>query len=279
MNDEEKNVNDALSNFFENDFLEINIDNDKENIIKEKINHNDNITENEDFHNNELQLSDNKIDNVNLFLNDYSKQNEIDDSKTTEFNYNFNEEYKEKENDTKEQENNVLDRKNTNYKKILLCFLIGFIIGGIIIFLIVNYVSNVERKTNCSFEAKDKNFKNTDEYTITYKGNKINYVEGIYTYIALTDDFKSQIEYIKEEKIPIIINSNGMPGFTHIYESSDNYLKILSYYDVMLFDFNVVDKNDNKATPISYIELKSDVTYKKLVESLEKNGYKCTQSK
>lgn len=287
MNDEEKNIDEALSNFFENDFLEINIENDKENIVKEEITDNVSTIETKDEYNDDLKLNDNKTFDETLVSNNYSGVNDVEkDSAINEYQENDEtvaintiENEVDARNDNEQKDNNDSDKKNTNYKKILLCFLAGFIIGGIIIFLIVNYVSNVERKTNCSFEAKDNNFKNTDEYIITYKGNKINYVEGIYTYTALTDDFKPQIEYIKEEKLPVIINSNGMPGFTHIYEISDNYLKIFSYYDVMLFDFNIVDKNDDKAVPISYINLKSDVTYKKLIKSLEKNGYKCTQSK
>ena len=90
---------------------------------------------------------------------------------------------------------------------------------------------------------------------------------------------QNQIEYIKDEKLPVIVNSNGMSGFTHIYEIGEDTLKISSYYDILSIDFSLVDKNDNKSNPISYVNLKSNTTYKDLKEDLEKNGYKCTPSK
>ena len=44
-------------------------------------------------------------------------------------------------------------------------------------------------------------------------------------------------------------------------------------------DSNIIDKNDNKKNPLSYVNINSKTTYKSLIEYFEKNGYKCTKSK
>ena len=70
-----------------------------------------------------------------------------------------------------------------------------------------------------------------------------------------------------------------MDGFTYIYEASDDYFLVSSYLDITKFDFNIIDKNDNKKNPLSYVNINSKTTYKSLIEYFEKNGYKCTKSK
>ena len=277
MNNNEKKVDDALSDIFDTDFLEINVDNEKKDF---NLDGNKTSLEESKIKLNDDKKTDNFTYNVyedktsinDEFIKTQESKIEIDNSKTNL-----------EENNIKIEQEDLLHTEKTssknNNKKLLIFIIVGILIGIVVVFYIVKTFLNVEKKTYCSYEASDTGFKLTDEYVITHKGNKITYVEGTYVYTALNDEFKSQIEIIKNEKLPVIVNSNGMAGFTHIFEESENYIKISSYYDTMLFDFSIVDKNDDKLKPISYINLKSDVTYKKLQQSLQEDGYKCTVSK
>lgn len=182
-----------------------------------------------------------------------------------------------------DNENNINDDKkednDISQKKIILYFFIGFILGLILIYIIVNFILNKEKVINCSYSANDVGYKVTDEYKIKYKNNTILKVEGSYTYTAKNEEYKSQIEYIKKEKIPVIINSNGMKGFTYLYEVSDNYFKVNSYLDYELFDFNNINKINQTNMPISYFKVTNDKSIKKLKKELVGKGYICNLSK
>lgn len=182
-----------------------------------------------------------------------------------------------------ENENNIQEAtekyNNISYKKIVLYFLIGFMLGFILIYIIVNFVLNKEKTINCSYSANDVGYKITDEYKIKYKNNTILKVDGSYIYTAKTEEYKSQIEYIKNEKIPVIINSNGMKGFTYLYEVSDSYFKVNSYLDYDLFEFDNINRIDQKNMPISYFKITSDKSVKKLKNELINKGYTCNLSK
>lgn len=182
-----------------------------------------------------------------------------------------------------DNENNIKDKEDENgnisQKKIILYFLIGFILGFILIYIIVNFIINKEKVINCSYSASDTGYKVTDEYKIKYKNNTILKVEGSYTYTAKNEEYKSQIEYIKKEKIPVIINSNGMKGFTYLYEVSDSYFKVNSYLDYDLFDLDNINKINQDNVPISYFKITNDKSVKKLKSELVSKGYTCNLSK
>ena len=44
-------------------------------------------------------------------------------------------------------------------------------------------------------------------------------------------------------------------------------------------DFDIVEKNDPNKTPISYINIDSSKSYKKMKKDLENRGFKCINSK
>lgn len=177
-----------------------------------------------------------------------------------------------------------LVKVNNSNKKRNMCwifiYLVLIILLLVIVFLMYIFDSNSkERVVNCSYKAIDKGYSITDEYKITYKKNKVIYFDGKYTYKALNDEYKKQIDFVTEQKMPVIINSNGMPGFTYIYEVGDDYFSVQSYLDFNLFDCNLIDKNDNNTNPISYVLINSSTTYESLVKKLKKDGYTCTKSK
>lgn len=171
--------------------------------------------------------------------------------------------------------NTIKDDKSFN-KKIIIYIALGAILGLIVVFILVNFVFGVEKKELCTSVAEDTGYKYTDEYKITYKKNKINYVESTYTYTALNSEYKEQIKYVSDDKLRAVINSNGMPGFTYTYETSDDYVKVNGYLDFALFNYDEIEKINQEAMPLSYFKISRDMTYKTLKNDLEKNGYKCT---
>lgn len=174
--------------------------------------------------------------------------------------------------------NTIKDDKSFN-KKIIIYIALGTILGLIVVFILVNFVFGIEKKELCTSTAEDTGYKYTDEYKITYKKNKINYVESTYTYNALNSEYQEQIKYVSDDKLRVIINSNGMPGFTYTYETSDNYVKVNGYLDFTLFNYDEIEKINQEAMPLSYFKISRDMTYKTLKANLEKQGYKCTITK
>lgn len=177
---------------------------------------------------------------------------------------------------TFKKNNNSLGNKAPYILSLIVLLVIILALG---IVGVVKYYSNKIYVANCSYKATTNDFELTDEYKITYLKNQIQYLEGKYNFRAKTDDYKNQIDVIREEKLPVIINSNGMSGFTYIYELGTDFFSVDSYLDFLKFDYNIIDKNDNKNNPISYIPLNSKTTYKSLIKNLEKDGYICTKSK
>ena len=172
-------------------------------------------------------------------------------------------------------ENTIKDDKSFN-KKIIIYIALGAVLGLIVVFILVNFVFGIEKKELCTSVAEDTGYKYTDEYKITYKKNKINYVESTYTYTALNSEYQEQIKYVSDDKLRAVINSNGMPGFTYTYETSDDYVKVNGYLDFTLFNYDEIEKINQEAMPLSYFKISHDMTYKTLKNDLEKNGYKCT---
>lgn len=277
---EDKDVKSALDDIFGPDFIEIDTSktNEEDNINKEKE-----LIEEKNSNDFSAILSEEN--------NDLSNKTYVDDSKTLEKESDKIENdliIKEKKEDdnlnniTKEKPKNSdlnFDKKDNFNKKIIIFFAVGFILGIALIYLIVNYVQNKTYVVNCSSSAEDVGYKYTDEYKITYKQDEIINVEGVYTYTALTDEYKPQVNIIKEDKSHAIINSNGMPGFTYTYEISDDYFKVNSYLDFTLFDYKKINKIDQDLMPISYFKIYDDITFSSLKKDLEKQGYKCVSSK
>ena len=259
-NTPDDNLEKALDDIFGNDFLEIDLGDNKsfnntnesdDNTIKEEYESSSVNTEDD------IPSTNNTTDNISI-----NETNNILPSKEIK----------------KPAKSTSKNKKSINIFSILLVILIIIIVGLVVIYLPV-YLEDKEYVVNCSYSVSDKGYKITDEYKITYKKDMLMYLDGKYKYTALTDEYKQQIEYVKNEKLPAIVNSNGMDGFTYIYEASDDYFLVSSYLDITKFDFNIIDKNDNKKNPLSYVNINSKTTYKSLIEYFEKNGYKCTKSK
>ena len=245
-NASDDNLEKALDDIFGNDFLEIDLGENNE-----PTNNIDDLLESKDEEDKEVDVIANKDD----FILDSNETNNV--------------------------ANNLEPKKKKSSKNIFvyLFIILIIVVAAILIIYLPNYFNNKEYVTNCSYKVSDKGYVITDEYKITYMKGKIKYLDGMYKYTALNDEYKAQIEFVSKEKLPIIINSNGMPGFTYVYELSDDYFSVNSYLDFTMFDYNIIDKNNNDTNPISYIPINSKTTYKSLINNFKKNGYICTKSK
>lgn len=304
MDNKDKDIENALDDIFGSDFIEIDTNNTPDSINKSKS-----VLTNETNHNNkqssinDVLISTNNIieNNGNLFSDDNSSLNYeaalnglVENDQGNEINnlvvtndinaskVNIEQSTVIDSLKTNSGQDEIKKQKEKSYlnnKKIILYFIIGFVLGLILIFVLVNYVFGITKVVNCSSSAEDTGYKFTDEYKITYKKNKIIYLENVYTYTALNAEYKEQIKYIKEEKLPVVVNSNGMPGFTYLYETSDEHFKVSGYLDFNLIDFDKVDKINQDLMPISYVKINSKTNYKSIKNDLEKQGYKCIPSK
>ena len=304
MDNKDKTVENALDDIFGTDFIEID-DTNKNDTSKEKPLFSedsfnvstpvDNINQipetNAESVEDPFQRNDFKVSTDNSNLNEARENNYNEELVKPLFhadNFNImgstsnnsgienNEASSSK--DVLSSKNTIKDDKSFN-KKIIIYIALGMVLGLIVVFILVNFVFGIEKKELCTSSAEDTGYKYTDEYKITYKKNKINYVESTYTYTALNSEYQEQIKYVSDDKLRAIINSNGMPGFTYTYETSDNYVKVNGYLDFTLFNYDEIEKINQEAMPLSYFKISRDMTYKTLKANLEKEGYKCTTTK
>lgn len=256
MNNSDKNLKDALEDIFGDDFIEIDT-----NTLTS-----DNLSDvNERF----LFTDKDEILSTNNDIKNLEPVKEV--------------EIKEDKNNINNQKSDINDNK-VIYKKPrgkhkLIIGIISIIILIICLFIFINHLKNKTRIKTCKFSINAKEYTVSEEYKITYKNNKLLYVDGIYKYNALTEEFKSQVDYIKQDKLNVLVNSNGMPGFTYIYELDTDSFKISSYLDFNLIEFDKVDKIDQKNVPLSYFNINSKLTRKKLIENLEDKYFICNKTK
>lgn len=182
-------------------------------------------------------------------------------------------------NDNNNLNTNIKKENSNNKIKIILYFLIGFVIGTIILILVNMQSSDQTKKTVCTYQDMKEEYNLVDEYVIEYKKNNITYITGKYSYKAKIESFNAEVERLRNEKLDVIINGNGIDGIVHGFEVSEDTLSIESYYDFEKIDFKAIDKIDYNVNPISYIELNSNLKYDKLIKDLEKKEYKCINSK
>ncbi|MBQ9013807.1 MAG: hypothetical protein IJ094_09730 [Bacilli bacterium] len=258
MDNKDKDVKSALDELFGSDFIEIDVNKEEKsnNII------NDDLFD--DIINSDIKKDDQDIINTNK-KEENNKLNTLEEKNT---NNNFVPNYVTTIQKKKE---------NNKFNKLYLLLILIVVIAISIFFVYILYFN--ERTIKCVSKAMDVGYKYSDEYKIKHKGNKITYLYSSYKYTALNDDYKREIEVIKNEKLPILLNSNGMDGFTYTYESTDEYFKINGYIDFEKINFKSVDKLNQDLVKISFYKINSKLTYKDLKKSLEKDGYTCTNIK
>lgn len=276
MKDKDKNIEEAIDNIFGEDVLTINTDSDDSN---------DN-----DLSKTSLNIYNYENSDIDLSKLDDETKNQLENDHEALDNYDTND---EKSTDEQNESNNVMSldsssdddievEKQTDLngkRKGILIILLCAILLVIVILTLFIYNLNCEKNVSCVYSVNDKNFVLSDTVKITYKKDKISYVNSNYSYAAITKDFKDQIDNIRQEKIPVIVNSNGMKGFTYILNEENDKFSITSSLDFTSFDYDEISKIDQKTKPISYFEIDSNLTYKKLKNILEKQGYTCKKSK
>ncbi len=274
-NNVEKNVfnnennNELGSNFFNHQEF-----NNTQNVISNNENINNSVEKDvfNNENNNELgsNFNDQEFSNTqNVISNNENIDNTLDDASKDVNDY-------KSELSTNKNDNNNNSNNNSFLKKSSILFILIVVAVLIICFVIFNLLVSKQTDVICNFTAEDTGYKVTDQYKITYKKDLILYVESEYNYLAKTDEYKSQISYIKKDKTPVIVNSNGMSGFTYLFEESDVSIKVNGYLDFEAFDYKKIKNINQDALPISYFKIDSKRSFKKLKKTLEDQGYVCT---
>ncbi len=253
MDDNNQDIKKALDEIFGDDFIEIDVKKENKDEKKEEILSTETL--NDIIQTPKLEENDKAVINYSNKINDDINENK----------------------DKKDGQN---ETKKTSFNKILIIsIIIGFLLGVLVIFIVIDNVFYKEKVTNCSSSASDYGYKYSDEYKITYKHDDIVYVEGEYIYNVLDNDYKDQIDVIKNEKMHVLLNSNGMKGFTYTYEVSDKSFKINSYLDFSQFDYKKINNIDQSLMPISYFEITNNMKYETLIKELQNQGYKCVPTR
>ncbi len=247
-------VSKALDDIFGNDFIELNVSNEK--------------------------IETNDAQNDNDVVNDTYKLDEFD--KNTKYNTEENQvlidAYDTTENKNMKPDNLKVIKtdKKVDLKTVILVLLLCVLIAIIIIFVLTKNETQEQSSIVCYKKITTNDYDSTDEYVLNYSKNKLTYVSGTYTYKAKNETAINNMESIKEKKMDVIINSNGIEGFTHNYEVGEDSILISSYYDMELIDFS---KIDNEIKKLSYLKLTSGMKVSDLENSLKKDGYTCTKGK
>lgn len=276
MKNKDEDVKNALDEIFGDDFLEIEVPNNKKEdapLIDKAV-----FTDYELEEEKEESKNENNVNiNSDIFIEEpkiEEEQKELEQPEEIIISNTTNE--VTKTNEDKKIKN--LSIKKVNIKLILTVIVIIFvcILLGVTIYLSVFGI----RKTEvCSMSAEDDGYKFTDEYVITYKKNNIEKIKSTYSYVAYTGEYINQIEAIKKDKLPVIINSNGMSGFTYILEEKNDMIKITGYLDFSIMNFDKVDKQNQKLFPLSYETFDSKTTVNNYKKKLKKDGFICNIKK
>lgn len=252
MHKKDDNLKDALDEIFDDDFIEVETkDSNEENIpLIDRAIFTDYELE-EEKKEEQLKQSDVNVHNIN----EKPVNNEVKDDLATIKNI------------------PKKDRSKINYK-LLLIILIAIIILLVSLGVYLA-VFEIEKTTVCELKAKDTGYNFSDTYMVIYKKNNIIKIKSSYVYNATDSEFTEQVKFVKESKLPIVINSNGMSGFTYTVEESDNMFKVNGYLDFEKMNFKEVDKQNYDLFPIAYEKIDSKTTYSSFINKLKKEGYSC----
>ena len=252
MNDDKK-LNNLLNETFDN------------NLLKQE---NNEILSNDTYYDNDIKEESNNLFDINSFDTNTNYEPINDEEPIEEKPIYEEKKVEEIPNDTK--------RDNKKNSKVMVLIIILSII--LLIIILIGLFISKEKHLLCTYSVLNDTFKLEDSYNITYKGNKIILVEGNYLYKSLIDADEKQIEFIKDEKLPVILNSYGMPGFTFNFEENDNNFRVMSYLEYDKMDFKELNKINQEAVPLNYYKIKNN-KFKDLKKYLISENYVCSTKK
>ena len=217
-------VSKAIDDIFGNDFIELSVSNEESKPSEMKY-ENIVITSTDKLSNHEKSLD--AINNVSS-LKDNHNDNENENS----------------------DKQSVLKMVNTDKRfdsKTAILVLLLCILGSIImVYILTKSEVNEESSVVCYQKIQTNDYDSTDEYVLNHFKDKLTYVSGTYVYKAKTENTINNIKEIKKDKLDVIINSNGIDGFTHTYEEGEESVLINSYYDMGLIDFSKIKEDEIK---------------------------------
>ncbi len=249
MSKKDDNLKDALDEIFGDDFIEVDAGEENENapLIDRVV-----------FTDYELEEEKEDAKESNIIIH-----NKIETPPKNEVKANSPKESVQKK-----------ERTKRNYKP-LVSIILTIIMILVISLAVYIAVFGIEKTTTCELKAKDTGYNFSDTYIITYKKNNIKKIKSSYEYNATDNEFIEQVKIIKENKLPVVINSNGMSGFTYTIEESNTMFKVNGYLDFEKMNFKEVDKQDFDLFPVTFEKIDSKTTYDSFVNKLKKQGYTC----
>ena len=275
MSKKNEDVKAAIDAIFGDDFIEI--DKTNEESSDNTLTFTDLEEDEENEVNNKVIEDNNIIENINK-INDSDYNEDIKDEIEPNSDY-YNESpilltkpsFKDKI---------IRNIKNININKNNILYTLG--VAGIVLLVILLIITiiivifGVKKDVKCVSNATDNGYSFKEIYEITHKKNEIIKIKSLYRYEATSSEYMEQVQFVKNDKIPVVINSNGMKGFTYIIEEKDDMFEVTGYLDFREMDFAEIDKVDKKLFPVSYIEFDSKTTYESLEKMLKKKGFTCS---
>ncbi len=138
MDDNNQDIKKALDEIFGDDFIEIDVKKENKDEKKEEILSTETL--NDIIQTPKLEENDKAVINYSNKINDDINENK----------------------DKKDGQN---ETKKTSFNKILIIsIIIGFLLGVLVIFIVIDNVFYKEKVTNCSSSASDYGYKYSDEY-------------------------------------------------------------------------------------------------------------------
>ena len=260
MKKNDSKVKEALDEIFSDDFIEIDSSSKKDDnnsLISNAI-----FTDFELEDEKEEQLKNNSVSETSVRENIIENENIMQN--------NLSESIKSYESNRK----NIKHSSTINYKYVIVTIIIMIIIFLLSMVVFIGIIG-INRTTICELAASDTGYQFSDKYEILYNKDKIIKIKSEYVYKATSEEFKEQVKYVKESKLPVVINSNGIRGFTYTIEENDNMFKVSGYLNFEEMDFKEIDKQDYDLFPLTYVKINSKTTYSNFTNKLKKQGFAC----
>lgn len=272
MNKKNNDLKDALDEIFGDDFIEIdtsdkNLDNNS--LLNQAV-----FTDFELEEEKQDEYEDKNLKSPEIVVN--SNEGEIkpyldDENSTKDL---VNEYDQDKVSAQSKLKTRITSFKSINYKYVIATIIIMIIIllSSMIVFI---GIIGINKTVTCELAAADTGYSFSDKYEIKYAKNKIKKIKSEYIYKATSTEFKEQVKYVKESKMPVVINSNGINGFTYVVEENENLFKVEGYLDFDIIDKKALDEQDFDLFPLTYQKITSKTTYEDFTNKLKKQGFAC----
>ncbi len=270
--DELKNNNDIDSTGNSNDLVEESIIFPEKNYGSEKI-----------IFPEKFDTNNEKSNGIKSYIENDSYENYSEINNDLNLQYSFNVENNNEKEDFEDtakfgvinNEDNQKEENKFKLNKKTIIIISSILLVIILLVVVFKFILAENKVVTCVYEAEDTGYKVYDQYIITFEKGNITYIEGTYKYEAKTEEFYGQISAVKQKKLPVIVNSNGLSGFTYNFENTNTTISVYSYIDYAKIDFARLKNINQEVAPVAYFKIDKKDNKENLEENLKKEGYIC----